>query len=59
MLDLDIENIDVIDNTPLIDIKPYVPDFDALPNTQTDVRTGWLEDVKKKDIERKSDDRFK
>ena len=53
-----IENIDVLDNTPLIDIKPYVPDFDAQPNAQTDVRTGWLEDVKKKHIEKKSDDRF-
>lgn len=49
-----IENIDVIDNTPLIDIKPYVPDFDA----QTDVRTGWLENVQKSKIDNKSDDRF-
>ncbi|MBC2715363.1 MAG: tRNA (N6-threonylcarbamoyladenosine(37)-N6)-methyltransferase TrmO [Desulfobacteraceae bacterium] len=49
-----IENIDVLDNTPLLDIKPYVPDFD----TQPDVRTGWLENVQKTDIDRKSDDRF-
>ncbi len=49
-----IENIDVLDNTPLIDIKPYVPDFDA----QSDVKTGWLEDVQKTKIDRKSDDRF-
>jgi tRNA-Thr(GGU) m(6)t(6)A37 methyltransferase TsaA len=55
---LHIEDIDVLDDTPLIDIKPYVPDFDAPPNSQTDVRTGWLEDVKKKDIDKKSDDRF-
>ena len=53
-----IENIDVLDNTPLIDIKPYVPDFDALPDKQTDVRTGWLADVQAADIHRKSDDRF-
>ena len=32
-----VEEIDVLDGTPLLDIKPYVPDFDA----QTDVRTGW------------------
>jgi len=34
---LEIANVDVLDGTPLLDIKPYVPDFDA----QTDVRTGW------------------
>jgi tRNA (Thr-GGU) A37 N-methylase len=27
----------MLDGTLLLDIKPYVPDFDA----QTDVRTGW------------------
>ena len=31
------ENIDVLDETPLLDIKPYVPDFDI----RTDVLTGW------------------
>ena len=30
--------IDVLDATPLLDIKPYVPDFDHPP----DVRIGWL-----------------
>jgi tRNA-Thr(GGU) m(6)t(6)A37 methyltransferase TsaA len=34
---LEIEGVDVLDGTPLLDIKPYLPDFDA----QTDVRTGW------------------
>jgi tRNA-Thr(GGU) m(6)t(6)A37 methyltransferase TsaA len=34
---LEIANVDVLDGTPLLDIKPYVPDFDA----QTDVRAGW------------------
>lgn len=36
---LDIEGVDVLDGTPLLDIKPYVPDFDA-PDS---VRTGWYE----------------
>ncbi len=49
-----IENIDILDNTPLLDIKPYVPDFDA----QADVRTGWLSQVQKSATDRKSDDRF-
>ena len=34
---LDIEGVDVLDGTPLLDIKPYVPDFDV----RTEVRTGW------------------
>jgi tRNA (adenine37-N6)-methyltransferase len=34
---LEIDGIDVLDGTPLLDIKPYVPDFDV----QTDARTGW------------------
>lgn len=32
-----VEGIDVLDGTPLIDIKPYVPEFDV----RTDVRVGW------------------
>ena len=29
--------VDVLDGTPLLDIKPYVPDFDV----RTEVTTGW------------------
>lgn len=36
---LKIEGVDVLDGTPLLDIKPYVPEFDL----RTGVRTGWLE----------------
>jgi tRNA (adenine37-N6)-methyltransferase len=36
---LTIEGVDVLDGTPLLDIKPYVPDFDI----RTEVRTGWYE----------------
>lgn len=50
-----IENVDILDGTPLLDIKPYVPEFDA----QTDVRKGWLENAGIKVSDRKSDDRFK
>jgi tRNA-Thr(GGU) m(6)t(6)A37 methyltransferase TsaA len=32
-----IEGVDVLDGTPLLDIKPYVPDFDVRDN----VKTGW------------------
>jgi tRNA-Thr(GGU) m(6)t(6)A37 methyltransferase TsaA len=41
---LTIEGVDVLDGTPLLDIKPYVPDFDL----RTDVRTGWYETRSKK-----------
>lgn len=49
-----VENIDVIDGTPLLDIKPYVPEFDK----QTSVRIGWLEGKGGKIQNRKSDSRF-
>ena len=51
---LDICNIDVLDGTPLIDIKPYVPQFDA----PCDVRTGWLETTGKSVTTSQSDARF-
>jgi tRNA-Thr(GGU) m(6)t(6)A37 methyltransferase TsaA len=41
---LTVEGIDVLDGTPLLDIKPYVPDFDL----RTDVRVGWYETRSKK-----------
>jgi len=41
---LTIEGVDVLDGTPLLDIKPYVPDFDL----RTDVRAGWYETRSKK-----------
>jgi tRNA-Thr(GGU) m(6)t(6)A37 methyltransferase TsaA len=52
---LHVQNVDILDGTPLLDIKPYVPEFDA----QTDVRTGWLETAGKTVSDRESDDRFK
>ena len=34
---LEIEGVDMLNGTPLLDIKPYVPDFDV----RTEVKTGW------------------
>jgi tRNA-Thr(GGU) m(6)t(6)A37 methyltransferase TsaA len=34
---LEIGEVDIVDGTPLLDIKPYVPDFDNRHNT----RVGW------------------
>ncbi len=34
-----VSDIDILDSTPLLDIKPYVPAFDAFPIS----RAGWLD----------------
>ena len=52
---LHIQNVDIMDGTPLLDIKPYVPEFDS----PQDIRTGWLGQARKTLSGRKSDDRFK
>jgi tRNA-Thr(GGU) m(6)t(6)A37 methyltransferase TsaA len=49
-----IQHVDILDGTPLIDIKPYVPEFD----TYARVRTGWLETARKTVAQQTSDDRF-
>lgn len=36
---LELEDVDILDGTPLLDIKPYVPDFD-LPHGE--IHVGWL-----------------
>ena len=51
---LNIDGVDILDGTPLLDIKPYVPDFDP----QGEVRTGWLEKADKSAPGERSDDRF-
>ncbi len=51
---LRIENVDVLDGTPLLDIKPYVPEFDAAG----EVRIGWLAGAADRAADRRADDRF-
>ncbi len=51
---LHIENVDILDGTPLLDIKPCVPAFDAPANVQV----GWLEPTKDRVTQHESDDRF-
>ena len=38
---LEVEGIDVLDGTPLLDIKPYVARFDV----RLDTRSGWMDQV--------------
>jgi tRNA (adenine37-N6)-methyltransferase len=34
---LEVEGVDMLDGTPLLDIKPYLPDFDV----REQIRSGW------------------
>jgi tRNA-Thr(GGU) m(6)t(6)A37 methyltransferase TsaA len=51
---LSIRKLDVLDGTPLLDVKPYIPEFDH----PEQVRIGWLEGIKRGALGIKSDDRF-
>jgi tRNA-Thr(GGU) m(6)t(6)A37 methyltransferase TsaA len=51
---LHISEVDIIDGTPLLDIKPYIPDFDS----RSDAKTGWIESKTKDKKDYKSDNRF-
>ena len=51
---LHIENVDIVDGTPLLDIKPYVPKLDGIKAE----RTGWLSEKAVKARKAKADDRF-
>jgi tRNA (adenine37-N6)-methyltransferase len=51
---LNIEDVDIVDGTPLLDIKPYVPDFDW----RTGERIGWLSGKSSNARQKRSDGRF-
>ena len=51
-----ISNIDVLDQTPLLDIKPYVPQL--YEDTIEELKIGWFEKNHKKAKTQKSDNRF-
>jgi len=52
---LHLRNVDILDGTPVIDIKPYIPEFDHPEK----VRIGWLRDVHNRLHATRSDDRFR
>lgn len=52
---LHIEDVDIVDGTPLLDLKPYVPLFDS----REDVKTGWLADRGKGVLQARADKRFR
>jgi len=49
---LDVADVDMIDGTPLLDIKPYVPEFDCYPNS----KAGWFDESNSQ--RRLADERF-
>jgi tRNA (Thr-GGU) A37 N-methylase len=49
-----VSGIDVLDGTPLLDVKPFVPEFNGVE----DARIGWLEDSIENEGRRTADDRF-
>ncbi|MDX9823161.1 MAG: tRNA (N6-threonylcarbamoyladenosine(37)-N6)-methyltransferase TrmO [Syntrophales bacterium] len=53
---LHVEDVDMVDGTPLLDIKPYVPLFDT---AATDVRAGWFTDRAVGVFDACSDGRFR
>ena len=46
------EGVDLIDGTPVLDIKPYVPEFDE----REEIRLGWFEEARRRNA--LSDTRF-
>ena len=51
-----VAGLDLLDGTPVLDLKPYVPLFDAPAG---DVRSGWFEGRAERVFERTSDLRFR
>ena len=51
---LKLENVDMLDGTPLLDIKPYVADFDI----HTCEREGWLSGTTHRVFDKRSDGRL-
>lgn len=52
---LHLAQVDMLDGTPILDIKPFVPRFDHRP----DARVGWMDGTFRDEKHRKiSDDRF-
>jgi tRNA-Thr(GGU) m(6)t(6)A37 methyltransferase TsaA len=47
-----VADIDVLDGTPLLDIKPYIPEFDCFG----DSKCGWMQNLRNKNSP--ADDRF-
>ena len=54
--ELYISDVDIVDGTPLLDIKPYIPNFDK--HNDDEIKIGWFEDKHHEAVDKKSDRRF-
>jgi len=50
-----IKGVDILDGTPLLDIKPYIENFDKVEGS---VKSGWMRSSQEEVCNKKSDDRF-
>ena len=50
-----IKGVDIIDGTPLLDIKPYIENFDKV---EGEVRSGWMKSSLEEVSKKRSDGRF-
>jgi tRNA-Thr(GGU) m(6)t(6)A37 methyltransferase TsaA len=51
---LRVRGVDILDGTPLLDIKPYVPEFDSA----AEIRIGWLTGIERDSGDHLADERF-
>jgi tRNA-Thr(GGU) m(6)t(6)A37 methyltransferase TsaA len=56
---LHVQGVDLLDGTPLLDIKPYIPEFDTPPNSAGEVRIGWFTERIDQIYTTRADDRMK
>jgi tRNA-Thr(GGU) m(6)t(6)A37 methyltransferase TsaA len=52
---LTIKGVDILDQTPLLDIKPYIENFDKVEGV---VKSGWMQSTLDEVSAKRSDDRF-
>ena len=50
-----IKGVDILDGTPLLDIKPYIENFDKVEDS---VKNGWMKSNSDEVCSMRSDDRF-
>ena len=51
---LHVINVDIVDGTPLLDIKPHIPEF----NSPENIRVGWLNNKNENNDIKLADNRF-
>jgi tRNA-Thr(GGU) m(6)t(6)A37 methyltransferase TsaA len=52
---IQVADVDIVDGTPLLDLKPYVPEFDVRKTK----RIGWLSKAKRRARDVRADERFR